>query len=208
MKLAIVIPYRNREAHLERFLSHYSQLLPEADIYVIEQKEGKAFNRAKLFNVFFCEQCHNYDYYAFHDVDMYLDTERTNPKVYDYPKVPTHIATRCQQFNYKMPYAGYFGGITLFNRKDFERSGGFSNNFWGWGGEDDEMRRNVVRKGLRIEYRQAYYFCADHDRPVDPIEHKANVQRLKQPRDKNDGYKFCQYTILEKKSPTWYLVKV
>jgi hypothetical protein len=208
MKLAIVIPYRDRKAHLDRFLSHYSPLLPEADIYVIEQAEGKPFNRAKLFNVFFCEQGQNYDYYAFHDVDMYFDTLRTTIKVYDYPKVPNHLATCCEQFGYKMPYKGYFGGITLFNRKDFERSGGFSNNFWGWGGEDDEMRKNCIRKGLRPASRQAYYYCADHYRPVDPVQHKANVQRLRQPRQKNDGYKFCQYTILEKKSPTWYLVQL
>merc|ERR1712113_272890 len=42
-------------------------------------------------------------------------------------------------------YAGkaYFGGINSFSAPDFRRINGFPNNFWGWGGEDDELRERV-----------------------------------------------------------------
>lgn len=37
----------------------------------------------------------------------------------------------------------YFGGIVSFNIADFEKINGFPNNFWGWGGEDDELMKRV-----------------------------------------------------------------
>jgi len=30
-----------------------------------------------------------------------------------------------------------------FSSDDFKRINGFPNNFWGWGGEDDEMRNRI-----------------------------------------------------------------
>ena len=38
-----------------------------------------------------------------------------------------------------LPYQGIFGGAGSFSRKHFEAINGFSNQFWGWGGEDDDL---------------------------------------------------------------------
>ena len=110
MRGIIVVPYRDRAEHLARFRDAIKPYgLP---LVVVEQADNLPFNRAKLFNVFAKRLGGFYDYYVFHDVDMMP----VNPD-YSYPEVPTHIATMCSQFHYMMPYAEYFGGVTLFNRR-------------------------------------------------------------------------------------------
>ena len=39
----------------------------------------------------------------------------------------------------RLPYQGLFGGAGSFTREHFELINGFSNVFWGWGGEDDDL---------------------------------------------------------------------
>ena len=54
-KLAIIVPYRDRDEHLMRFLPamESSNLLEGIDyeILIVEQEKGKPFNRGKLLNV-------------------------------------------------------------------------------------------------------------------------------------------------------------
>lgn len=44
----------------------------------------------------------------------------------------------------RVPYEGIFGGVTAFKAEHFERVNGFSNQFYGWGGEDDDMYNRQV----------------------------------------------------------------
>jgi hypothetical protein len=37
----------------------------------------------------------------------------------------------------------YIGGAVAFSEADFRAINGFPNTFWGWGGEDDEMRKRI-----------------------------------------------------------------
>ena len=50
------------------------------------------------------------------------------------------------KFNYKLVYQSFFGGVTSFNTDDFLGANGYSNIFWGWGGEDDDMYARVTRQ--------------------------------------------------------------
>ena len=45
---------------------------------------------------------------------------------------------------------GYFGGITSFSAGQFKQINGFPNNFWGWGGEDDELYKRTKKVRLKI----------------------------------------------------------
>ena len=42
------------------------------------------------------------------------------------------------------------GGVVSFNGGDFETINGFPNDFWGWGGEDDELGRRVRHHGIHV----------------------------------------------------------
>jgi hypothetical protein len=44
---------------------------------------------------------------------------------------------------------GYIGGITSFSESQFKQINGFPNNFWGWGGEDDELYKRTKEVGMR-----------------------------------------------------------
>ena len=118
-KLSIIVPYRDRENHLKEFLPYMenSPYLKNLDfeILIVEQEEGKPFNRGKLLNVGAAESPSS-SYYCFHDVDML-------PLVSDYSSVasPTHLAAEAEQFGFKLPYGGYFGGVTLFGKSYLDR---------------------------------------------------------------------------------------
>jgi predicted glycosyltransferase involved in capsule biosynthesis len=42
--------------------------------------------------------------------------------------------------------ANHFGGVTALSTNDFQSVNGFSNSFWGWGGEDDQLYQRVKRR--------------------------------------------------------------
>jgi len=139
-KLGVIVPYRNRYEHLQEFKSKVSTYLDNNGyenhtIIIVEQDDAKLFNRGMLCNIGFLEaKKQKCDYVVFHDVDMLpINVD------YSYSEYPVHLAT------YNLPFESYFGGITLFPSKIFEKINGFSNLYWGWGFEDDDLRYRCVK---------------------------------------------------------------
>lgn len=184
MKLALIVPYRDRPEHLKQFLDHYRLHLPDADIFIIEQEEGRPFNRGKLLNVGFLEaqgDC----YYCFHDVDMLAQDVD-----FSYPFTVTQLASSPIQKH------GYLGGVTLFNKVDFIRADGYNNEFF-CRAEDNEMMFNLIRKKVKVRYRIGNFISLPHERTgleFDPVL----WNRAKQPRV-NNGLQHCSYKVLSVK---------
>jgi hypothetical protein len=49
--------------------------------------------------------------------------------------------TYCIVWFFRLPYAQIFGGVSAISTEQFRNINGFSNIFFGWGGEDDDMYR-------------------------------------------------------------------
>jgi len=148
-KLGIIVPYRNRPTQLKRFVSHMEDYIKDLDyeIFIIEQSDDKPFNRGKLLNVGYKYAIESgCDYFVFHDVDMLPEDVD-----YSYSDKPLHLATHLQEHDYETTFFDYFGGVTMFNKEDFETINGFSNEYWGWGFEDDDLLIRCIESDLELD---------------------------------------------------------
>jgi len=146
-KLAIIVPYRDRESHLEVFVPYMQEYLKEYDykIFVIEQSDSKPFNRGKLLNVGARIAIkEGFDYFALHDVDM-LPLKNVD---YSYPETPIHLISKVDK---EVPFIDYFGGVTLFNVHDYKLINGYSNEYWGWGFEDDDLLYRCIQRNIPLD---------------------------------------------------------
>ncbi|XP_045169915.2 beta-1,4-galactosyltransferase 1-like isoform X2 [Mercenaria mercenaria] len=141
-KVAIIVPYRDRENHLRVFLRYIHPFLQqqqlEYGIFVIEMPLNAAFNRGLLMNVGFNESkmVLNYNCFIFHDVDLLPENIKNIYKCSGHPK---HMASAIDTRNYTMLYKNYFGGVNAFSKDQFTRINGFPNVYFGWGREDDDL---------------------------------------------------------------------
>jgi len=151
VKIGIIVPFRDldkektRTNQLKQFIEYFSDYLKDYNykIYVIEQNnDGLKFNRGALLNIGFIyaniDGCTNY---IFHDVDLLPSPELKKYYITPPTDKVVHIASV-----WKERYGNninYFGGIVSFNKEMFLKINGYPNNFWGWGGEDDELYKRV-----------------------------------------------------------------
>ncbi|KAL4657629.1 beta-1,4-galactosyltransferase 3-like [Arapaima gigas] len=152
-RTAIIIPHRNREHHLKFLLYYLHPFLQRQQlnygIYIIHQGGNYTFNRAKLMNVGFREAMReeDWDCLFFHDVDLIPEDDRN---IYTCDAHPKHAAIAMDKFGYKLPYKMYFGGVSALSPQQYLRMNGFPNNYWGWGGEDDDIGMRVSLSGMLI----------------------------------------------------------
>jgi len=153
-KLGIIVPYRNRDTQLKLFKKEISTYLDskfkgDYTIIVVDQVDKKKFNRGKLLNIGFLHAKElGCDYVVFHDIDMIPEDVD-----YTYSDKPLQLAnnfiddgdfTRTIQRN-------YFGGVTMFDVKSFEKINGYSNKYKGWGFEDDDLLLRCREYNLELE---------------------------------------------------------
>lgn len=139
-----------------------------------------AFNRAMLMNVGYVEALKErpFDCFIFHDVDLLPEDDRNLYTCPEQPRhmsvavdkfkyryraniepdtllqlyISTLVSfvTRVVVVLCRLPYADLFGGVSAMSCEQFHLVNGFSNVFWGWGGEDDDMANRIKAHGLHI----------------------------------------------------------
>jgi hypothetical protein len=136
-RLAILVPYRNRERYLRIFLSEVPKYLERVNgvtdyaIYVAEQQSPDLFNLALSRNVAALVALDDeaFTHFVFHDVDV----------------IPLHhIDYRPRSFN-----VAWFlsAGSCQIKTEDFVKANGYNPGFAGWGDEDVEFYHRLSHLG-------------------------------------------------------------
>lgn len=165
--LKIVVPYRDRKDHLDRFsekvIPQFDKMDVGYEIILVEQYSEKLFNLGKLINIGFDILDKQYgflesDSFVFQPIDC----------------VP-------RQVSYESPR----GGFVLLSRPNedrfykgfsidpflYKRVNGFHNSCWGYGGEDVEFMKRISLMGVDFIVREMVLEEFDHDQPIDHIKH-------------------------------------
>jgi len=204
-KLSIVIPYRDRGEHLNELLNFLPNVLInqgiDYSINVIEQENGKPFNRGILCNIGFLETP-TFDYHCFHDVDMipihsdYGYSINTNKSL----GLAIHLAKNVEQFDYKPISDTYFGGVLCMDNLAMKLTNGFSNNYWGWGFEDDDLfRRCFTEEKIITLWRSGTYRSIKHKHNYNHELYQKNKQVYSKFTDNElDGIKQTKYKVISK----------
>lgn len=118
-------------------------------IYVVKQSDKKDFNRAKLFNIGYklASKEQSWNCFILHDVDLLLENDNLMYNCRKGSRLPMHLSVAIDKFGYKLPYPNIFGGVIQLSGEQMEFVNGFSNNYWGWGGEDGDMRKRLIDFG-------------------------------------------------------------
>uniref|UniRef100_A0A3P8UBG1 Beta-1,4-galactosyltransferase n=1 Tax=Amphiprion percula TaxID=161767 RepID=A0A3P8UBG1_AMPPE len=202
-KVAIIIPFRNRHEHLKHWLYYLHPILMRQQldygVYVINQDGDGVFNRAKLMNAGYVEALKQYDYdcFVFSDVDLVPLDDRNIYKCFDNPR---HLAVAMDKFNFRLPYKTYFGGVSSLFKDQYLKINGFPNTYWGWGGEDDDIYRRIVFRGMSIsrpDSETGKYKMIKHNRDLHNEANPKNPDKLRhtQRTMDEDGINSLKYTV-------------
>jgi hypothetical protein len=171
-RLAVVIPFRDREEHLFKLLPALRRSLDQQNIdyriVVVEQEPGKLFNRAKNINVGADVAGNEADYFCFHDVDMYPEKAE-----YGCPSQPFRLVKRLTQTFRSVPeFTGYyFSGAISIRKEQFIAANGFANDYWGSGSQDEDFFYRLLLKGF-VPYEDLEGVFGEFDNPNGEIHYR------------------------------------
>ncbi|XP_069486884.1 beta-1,4-galactosyltransferase 1 [Ambystoma mexicanum] len=204
-KVALIIPFRDRESHLMYWLHYLHPILQRQQldygVYVINQDGDETFNRAKLLNVGYAEALKEYDYecFVFSDVDLVPMDDRNIYKCYSLPR---HLSVSMDKFGFRLPYGQFFGGVSALSKSQYEKINGLPNNYWGWGGEDDDIYNRIVSRGMGISRPDAVIgkcrmIRHDRDKKNDPNPQRFDrIAHTRETMD-TDGINSLSYKVMK-----------
>ena len=155
MKYSIIIPYRDRESHLQMLLPKLYKHFEGKDFEIIvsEQDDDKNFKIACVENIAY--KYATGDTLIFHQVD-YLPSEDVSYELNGHQVVLPHhrgifVDQNLQPRAMDDIPAGYriwrdkidpnfYGGIIVLSRTAFEQINGYNPMYIGWGNEDEDIR--------------------------------------------------------------------
>ena len=189
--IAIVIPYRDRAKNLQLLLYNLIPLLHRQEIYnykifVIEQDTPGAFNKGRLYNRAFAHLMETYGptCVIFHgeclrlqhgrfviscffpDVDLIAEDDQNIYSCWSSSDHPIHMSAQVRftiDGSYTPIYTFLVGGVLAVRPAAFRLLNGFSNRYFNWGGEDDDMGLRFLGKNMCVQRPiRGHYYAGSH----------------------------------------------
>ncbi|CAG9788596.1 unnamed protein product [Diatraea saccharalis] len=95
----------------------------------------------------------------------------------------------------------FFGGVSSMTKKQFVRVNGYSNLYWGWGGEDTDMFWRIRGAGFpMVRYQKdiAKYLSLPHNK-IEECKNRNELVRTAIARYSYDGLTTLQYKVISLK---------
>lgn len=166
-KLAVLVAHRGRQENLaqtlNRLQNYFKTQQPEVthDIFVVEQFDDNLFNKGQIFNAVINHIKDDYDYVLINDVDIF-------PVVADF-RYPNVSLFRLTEKNW---------GASLLFMDDIIKVNGFSNNYWGWGYEDNDLEHRFWFLNIPFEPRDFIYDEINHSLAYTENVKNRNQQKM------------------------------
>lgn len=160
-KFIFIVPYRNREEHLNVFRVMMSHILEDYDqsdwkIIIAHQADERPFNRGAMKNIGFLIAKDLYPSY-YQDITFIFNDVDTMPSHKSY--IDYETTHRTIKHFYGFHYA--LGGIFSIKGQDFEDLNGFP-CYWSWGFEDNVLQKRARNSKLTIDRSQFYKIGDKH----------------------------------------------
>jgi hypothetical protein len=179
MKYSIIIPYRNREEHLQLLIPRLQEVFKNEsyEIVVSEQDNDDNFQIACVENVGYQYSkgsiiiLHQVDYYPLDDVSyevtdtpvlparrgVFLDKDNKTER--DYYDIPAGYRNWGMEID-----PNFYGGVICMKRDHYEQINGLNPLYKGWGNEDEDLRERFVWAGLPVKRNeQGTFLCLYHE---------------------------------------------
>ncbi|UJR18808.1 hypothetical protein I4U23_021935, partial [Adineta vaga] len=183
--VAIVIPYRDREQNLKYLIHNLVPLLKrqkisQYKIFVVEQKAQGEFNKGRLYNIAFQQIMKIYKptCIIFHDVDLIPTNDHNLYSCLSSFDQPIHFSVNIHSKvnnSHTKFYTFLVGGVLAIRPKVFVKINGFSNRYFNWGGEDDDIGLRLVAKNICICRPDTGYYYATTHSPQTPNKNMMNL---------------------------------
>jgi len=151
--------------------------LSDFHVIVVEQTDALPFNRGALLNAGYVKAREaGAQRIILHDCDLIPDDTLLRMYSEPWPRPVVHFGARFRRYNNSR---NYFGGVHGFTAGYFP---GYPNHFWGWGGEDDALRKRTHLRDCTYAMQGEYLDLEGYGRPCDKLrslrpEHKCGNKR-------------------------------